>query len=312
MDLLIRIIIIFCAGGIFFVLPSTIYTFMFLGIFYKTKPLLLDSDDPTGTHYYAHREELKKVITEAKQIPCQEVWIKSDDGLNLFGRYYDQGSTTTVVLVHGYQSNSYNNFSSLLKYFLSLQYNVCMIDQRAHGLSGGHFTTCGAKEQYDVLNWISWLEENTASEHVFLYGISMGATTVGLASDKIRSVKVKGLMMEAGFTSFYDELVWCMEHVFTKKAALNYILLCIDFFLKADIKESTLQTLAKTKIPVLFLYGDKDKDVPTDHTRQNYLACASEKELCVVEGAGHTMCHMIGKESVEKKLRDFIAKYNIK
>lgn len=311
MDLkdILNIILIFCASGIIFVLPSTIYTAMFWGIFYRHKPVFLDTEDLKGTTYYPYSDELKKSIIEAKQIECQLVSIKSNDGLKLVGRYYDKNSDTTIILVHGYQSNSFNNFSSLLKYFLSSGFNVLMVDQRAHGMSEGHFTTAGCKEKYDLINWISWLNSNSNCSDIFIYGISMGATTIGLASDKIDDPKVKGLIMEAGFTSFREELWFSSGKVFMKKAALNYVVLCAKCFLNSDIGESTVEALAKTSIPVLFLHGSDDKEVPLEHTEKNFHACASEKSFLVVDGAPHTLCYFVGKETVQNKINEFIIKY---
>ena len=313
MDLndVINIILIVCASGILFVLPSTIYTAMFFGVFHRQRARLLDSDNLEGSSYYPYREQLKKAITEAKQIEHSTVTIKSRDNLQLFGRYYDQGANTTMLLVHGFQSNSFNNFSSQLKHYLSLGLNVLMIDQRAHGLSKGHFTTAGGKEQYDLIDWIAWLDENSVCKNIFIYGISMGATTIGLASDKIKNPKVKGLIMEAGFTSFYEEMSLSMGNMFMKQAALNYMRLCAKHWLKVNIKQRTPESLAATAIPVLFLHGTEDAEVLMSHTEENFRACASPKTLFIVEGAGHTMCHLVGGDAVENKIEEFIKKYTI-
>ena len=311
MDLkdVLDIVLIICASGIFFVLPSTIYSTMFLGIFYRRKPRYLDTDDLEGTAYFPYKDDLKKSIVESKKIECTLVTINSNDNLKLVGRYYDKKSSTTLLLIHGYQSNSFNNFSSLMQYCLSLGFNVLMIDQRAHGMSEGRFTTTGCKEKYDLLNWISWVDSNTDCSNIFIYGISMGATTIGLASDKIDNPKVKGLIMEAGFTSFYEELWFSSGKVFTKKAAMNYIVLCAKYLLKSDIKESTTDALSRTTIPVLFFHGNNDTEVPMSHTKENFLACSSDKYFSIVEGAPHTLCHYIGKENVENKIKEFIIKY---
>ena len=311
MDLIdiLKIILIICASGIIFVLPSTIYTAMFWGIFYRRKPVCFDTDDLRKTSYSSYGDELKQIVIEAKKIECVSVTVKSNDNLKLAGRYYEKNSDTTMILIHGYQADSYNNFSSLLKFYLSLGFNVLMVDQRAHGSSEGLFTTAGCKEKYDLINWISWLDSNTKCSNIFINGISMGATTIGLASVKIANPKVKGLIMEAGFTSFFDELWFSAGRVFMKKAAFNYVVLCAKHLLKADIKEKTTEALSKTKIPVLFLHGNADKDVPLTHTEENFHACASEKYFMVVEGAPHALCHFIGKEKVEKKIEEFITKY---
>lgn len=304
----IKIILIVCSPGIIFFLPSSMYTMIFHGVFYRQKSLFLDSDDLQGTAYYPYRDELKEIITEAKKIEHTRITIKSDDKLNLVGRYYDRDSDTTVLLVHGYQSTSFNNFSSWIKFFLSYGFNVLTIDQRAHGLSEGRYTTGGCKEQYDLLNWIEWIDKNTNAENVFIYGISMGAATVAYASDKIKIPKVKGLIMESGFTSFYEEMSDSMGKMFMKKSALNYVVLCTRCLLKADIKKRTTESLKNTSIPALFLHGTNDKEVALSHVEASYNACASDKSLVIVEGAGHALCHLAGRETVENSILDFITK----
>ena len=73
---ILNVVLIVCASGIIFVLPSTIYTAMFFGIFYRQKPLLLEKDNLKGTSYYPYRDELKSSVLEAKQIECNLVTIK--------------------------------------------------------------------------------------------------------------------------------------------------------------------------------------------------------------------------------------------
>ena len=74
-------------------------------------------------------------------------------------------------------------------------------------------------------------------------------------------------------------------------------------------KESTADALSRTTIPVFFLHGNNDTEVPLSHTKENFLACASDKYFSIVEGAPHTLCHYIGKENVENKINEFIIKH---
>ena len=67
--------------------------------------------------------------------------------------------------------------------------------------------------------------------------------------------------------------------------------------------------MSRNTIPVLFLHGDNDTDVPLAHTEEGFRACNSEKYFAIVEGASHTLCHFIGKEAVENKIKEFIIKY---
>ena len=305
MDLTI-ILWIIVGGGIFFALPPTVHFFMFWGVFHRKRPLYLDQDDTKGTPYYPYREEIKSNIEKAKSIPCEMVHITTRDGLKLSGRYYDSHASKTVICIHGFQSNAYNNFSLALVRFLERQYNVLLVDQRAHGKSKGHFTTGGVLEQYDLCQWVDMEAQKEQIESIYLYGISMGATTAGLASNKITVDKVKAIVMEAGFTSFADETAWNVRFVFSRNAILRAIKFYAKLFLKIDISTPAAASLAQTKIPVLFLHGDVDEAVPLSFTMTNYHACASQKELMVVSGAHHTLCWLVGGDEVGERIFRFI------
>ena len=305
--MVIEIIIYILLGfGVIFALPSTVYLFMFFGVFFRRQSLLLESADLKNTQYEPYTERLKTDILYAKQLAFEEITLTATDGITLYGRYYKGKSDKLVILSHGYHASGFNNFAAILKDLLERGYNVLMIDQRGHGNSGGHFTTLGCKEQDDLQLWIAYADEKNEIQDVLIYGISMGSTTVGLASDKIVSKKVKGLIMEAGFTCFYDELQWSLGTGSIKKMALSCIHLYSKAFLKTDIRQSTEETLARNTLPVLFLHGDNDLEVPIEFTERNYHSCASKKEFIKVKGAGHTLCYIAGDASVRAAILEFI------
>ena len=304
-----EVILYICIGiGIFFALPSTIYTAMFFGVFYRRKSIMLEKDDIKNTQYYPYAAQLKKDILQAKALPCERVELKAKDGVLLLGRYYNTNSAKTIIFAHGYQSNAFNNFSTIMLDFLQKGYNVLLIDQRAHGESGGKFTALGCREYEDLLLWIEYIAAKKEVEDIVVYGISMGATTVGYASERITESKVKCLIMEAGFTCFFDELTFSLSVDFMKNAALNYVYLMAKSFLKIDIKQSVEDSLKNNTIPVLFLHGDTDKDVPIEFTQRSYLACKGEKKMLTVKGAGHTLCYIAGDESLCLDVDRFIDK----
>lgn len=303
----IEVIIYILVGfGIFFALPSTIYTFIFLGIFSRRRVIMLEKDNIKNTHYYPFSSQLKRDILYAKEMSCENVTIKAKDGVLLFARYYNKNTNKTIIFVHGYQSSAFNNFSTQMIDFLNMGYNVLLIDQRAHGNSGGKFTTLGCKEKEDLQLWINYIDRKRGITDIIVYGISMGATTVGYTAENIKTNKVKGLIMEAGFPCFYDELANSLGHVFMKRAALNYVYLMAKIVLGIDIKQSIESSLKNNKIPVLFLHGDDDKEVPLEFTERNYFACAGKKEIITVKGAGHTLCYIVGGSSLRKEVVNFI------
>ena len=61
-------------------------------------------------------------------------------------------------------------------------------------------------------------------------------------------------------------------------------------------EKNTTRTLQKNKLPFFFVHGLEDDFVPCDMTRRSFAACAGEKHLLLVEGAGHGVSYIHAKE----------------
>ena len=184
-----------------------------------------------------------------------------------------------------------------------------MIDERAHNDSEGKYTTVGLKEQYDVLSWIKWVEDNTSSKNIILYGVSMGSATLGYLSNKLDNTKVKAIVMDCGFTSFYDELFYKLRNNKLSFMILMYLRMYALVLLKIDIKESTIDSLKNAKVPIYFIHGLDDEMVPVEHTIANFNATSSEKKVHYVKDSGHTTAYLIDYDYLDKDLFSFINKY---
>ena len=80
----------------------------------------------------------------------KDLEIKSFDNLKLIAEYYDFGYDKTVIIMPGRRE------CLIYSYFYAMPYqevgvNVLVIDQRAHGLSEGKYSTCGILEAKDVI-----------------------------------------------------------------------------------------------------------------------------------------------------------------
>ena len=72
---------------------------------------------------------------------------------------------------------------------------------------------------------------------------------------------------------------------------------------------STLDAVASTNIPILFIHGKEDDFVPLNMTHQNYAACRSPKEIFIVDNAAHGASYYENKEAYEAKVKSFLEKY---
>ncbi len=239
------------------------------------------------------------------------VEITSFDKIRLVGEYHDQGARKTVIFMHGYHSNPRRDFSVTAERFFQEGYNVLCCYQRAHSISGGKTVCCGQKEQFDILSWIDWVKDKT--DDIVVYGLSMGGAGVGFASNKIKTPKVKGLVLDCALTSYYDVMMYDdkkQKKSFIAKIGFKFATWFFHFYLKyfkgVDIKKKPSQSLKENKIPTVFITGEKDQTTPVSFTKENYDANASEKLLVLVPDATHGKAFPLSTEEQKKKIFTFL------
>ncbi|MBO7378054.1 MAG: alpha/beta hydrolase [Clostridia bacterium] len=244
-----------------------------------------------------------------KELPGREVSVTAKDGVILKADYIDNGGDKTAVFVHGYRANPIRNFSSQCSSFLKRGYNLLLTYSRAHGKSGGKICGMGYRESADVLCWAAWAEANTRG-NIVIYGTSMGASAVALASAEL-GARVKAIVCDCGFTCFYEEMkrdVRWSKNNFAFKLITPVIALLAKAFFGIDIKKPAASALSRCKVPAAFISGSRDETVPSDMVRTNHAACASEKTLFEID-AGHADAYEKGGEKLESELFSFIEKY---
>ncbi len=238
----------------------------------------------------------------------ESVSICADDGVKLVGSYYSEGNRRLAICIHGYNSTPLNCFASLGRFLLSAGYDVLMPDQRAHGESGGKHSTLGLTEQYDVLSWIGWADGLAEVEEVILVGVSMGCASVAYASDKIRSPKVKGMILDCGFASPYEQIKTdCQARHVPYPLILPLIRDHAKRRLKIDISQQVGTSLEHTAIPALFMHGGKDTTVDLRVTEEHYRRCSSKKEFYFAENGFHANAFMTGGKEAEAAVSSFLA-----
>ena len=65
------------------------------------------------------------------------------------------------------------------------------------------------------------------------------------------------------------------------------------------------KNLKKLLAGTVVIAGTDDDFVPVEMTYENYKACAAEKRLLIVPGAGHGMSYILDKEGYEKAVLEF-------
>lgn len=258
---------------------------------------------------HAQREKLQ-------ERPSEHVSIVSRDNLELHGDIFvaEKATKRTAILFHGYTSCGMNDCASMGEYFAEKGYNVLIVDQRSHGKSEGAYIGFGVLDRYDCIKWIDYCKERFGDDsEIVLYGVSMGGATVLMTSglDEFPA-NVKAIVADCAFTSPYD----VFKHILKRDYHLppRPILdinerVCRSKAGYGFLDCSTLDAVKRGKCPILFIHGKEDAFVPTYMSEQNYNACVSEKEILLVDNAGHAASLYENKELYETKVTDFLNRY---
>ena len=296
------------AGAIVILLFAVIYYFFRIA-FVRTKDRPYLDEKPKSKeheHFYNLIDEGSEWYESA---PKEDVYIESYDGLRLHGEIIRASEETnrTIILFHGYRSIAKKDFSCAIPYYHSLGLNIILIDQRAHGKSEGKLITYGVKERYDACSWVELAKEKFPGSKIYLSGISMGSSTVMMASDILKGVS--GIVADCGFTSPKEiiQLVAKKEYKLPKWCCAP-VGLFARIFGGFDYSYSAERSLAKTNIPILFIHGKADDFVPCYMTDKNFEACASDKRKIIVENATHGFSFLFAPKEVKDGIERFILK----
>jgi hypothetical protein len=233
--------------------------------------------------------------------------INALDGTQLLGEVIDNNSDKTLICLHGYRSNPQRDFAVVCQTFLDKGYNVLLIHQRAHGLSGGKHCTGGLKEQYDIGCWLDWCKTHSFGREYVLYGISMGGATIGYATEHLKDESISACIIDCAYSSICEqmnELSAAKVPAWVRKFVIGGLGLLTKTFLKVDVKKTVCQSLQHNTIPTAFLGGTADVTVSTKVVKNNFEANGGKKILLIAEGATHARAFR--NDEIRKKLFDFL------
>lgn len=255
---------------------------------------------------------LADATKELASLPKEDVYITSLDGLKLTGHIIKSKHQKRVIIAfHGWRSTWMRDFSIITDFLFDNDCTVLFAEQRAQGESEGDYMSFGVFERFDCLDWVNFAEERFGKNvPIYLAGVSMGASTVLMASGNKFPSNVRGIIADCGFTS--PEAIW--RHVAVDNLHLIYPAstlekLCQETLHFDPAKHSTISALEKATVPVLFAHGQDDHFVPMEMTLENYDACASEKEIILVPGAEHGLSYYVDGDRYREKLSGFWKKH---
>lgn len=242
--------------------------------------------------------------------------MKSKDGLILHAYYLPAANARRYVLLsHGYKGSGFGDFAYTAQFLHEHQCNLLFIDQRCCGKSKGEYITFGALEQYDVQRWAYYIaRRNKRRLPIYLYGESMGAAAVLMASGHRLPGEVRGLIADCAFCSMKGQIKDMAANWFHLHW-IGLMLLRLDLFCRVlagfCMKDAdTTKAMLRNQRPVLFFHGAADTYVDQKNSKYNYSMCRAPKELIIIPEARHLCSAYVQPELYRQKILDFFAQYD--
>ncbi len=280
--------------------------------FYVSRRPKKDVDEfaiPDGEIYEPYRDTMVGWMKEVRQLPHQEFSIVSHDGLKLYGKYYEYKKGAPIELMfHGYRGSAERDLCGGVQRCFSLERNVLIVDQRTSGKSEGNVITFGIKESKDCLLWIDFLISQFGKDvKIILTGISMGASTVMIASGYDLPENVIGVLADCGFSDAKKIIKKVIKQLKLPADILYpFVRLGALLFGHFNLEEtSAIKAMGKCKVPVIFFHGEQDDFVPCSMSKECFNACKSRKQLVTVKGAGHGLSYLIDPDGYIDSLKVF-------
>lgn len=243
----------------------------------------------------------------------ETVSIQSQDGLKLMADQFLQKeeSHKWVILIHGYTGNR-TNMQKVGSFYGDQGYQVMTPDMRSHGESEGTYIGMGWLDRKDVLLWTNYILEEDPEAEIVLHGISMGGATVMMtAGEEDLPGQVKAVVEDCGYTSVWDIFADELDALYHLPAfpALHMSNMAAKVRAGYDLKKaSALKQVKKSQVPILFIHGSQDNFVHTDMVYELFNAAQCEKDILVVEGAGHGQAYTLAPDLYFEKVFGFLEK----
>ena len=263
---------------------------------------------------FPEEAEYVEMYTAAEKWREQEKKYKQDvrivnDGLNLYGEYYDFGFDRAAVMLPG-RTETCVYSSYFAEPYRQEGWNILVIDGRAHGLSDGRLNCLGYREYRDVLKWIGLLEEK-GNREVWIHGLCIGSfTALACCTAKERPACLAGMTAEGMYRNFYITTRNHMKDQGHPTFPLLYglmawIRLCCG---GSAVFDGPFRRMPKMQLPILMLHSREDIFSVPKLAQALYDSCPSgKKRLVWFDKGGHSRIRVNNTEQYDEAIRRYLA-----
>ena len=234
---------------------------------------------------------LEKANQWAQTSDSQELSVTTEDGYRLISRvFYQEGeSHNWVLLLHGYTGWKEEMYPIAYEY-AKRGYQVLVPDMRCSGESQGDFIGMGWTDRLDNQLWLERILAMDERAQIVIHGQSMGGACALMMAGEALSKHVIAAVSDSAYTDAYSIFKKQLKDWFHIPGfpLVDGASLMLQMRGGYSLKEaSALEAVKKSSIPLLIIHGEEDAFVPVEMAYELYDAADCEKEILIVEGAGH-------------------------
>ena len=293
------------AGVIAFILLVLFIVYMI--VFYA--PKRYDYSLPKGEQYENNKDVMLKLISDARKVPFEEVYIKSFDNKKLHGFVCDNKSKRVAICFHGYRGNGIRDFAGGIKLLNELGQTIILIDERGQGKSYSHTITFGIKEKDDVKTWVDYAINRFGSDiEIILYGVSMGATTLCMASSEDLS-NIRCIIADSPFSSPKEIIKKVIKEDLKLPKTIFYPLVYLSSIIYGHFnlnKTTAEKETLNTKYRILIIHGEDDRFVPSKMSEGIAHSNPTMIKRITFKDAGHGLSFIEDYDRYKREVIDFI------
>lgn len=268
-------------------------------------------NNPKDPQYDPYRAEMKRIFHQLHEKSFEQVTIFTNDGLTLSGRYYHVKDGAPLDLCfHGYRSHPITDFSGGSELSFQMEHNLLLVDQRAHGGSGGKTISFGILERQDLLCWVDYAITRFGRDvQILLYGVSMGGATVLMASELALPANVKGIIADCPFSDPLEVILHVGKSTAFPDALIKpFAILGAKIYGGFDLQETNAaRAVRNAQVPILIIHGEADQYVPCE---MSDIVSANPRivERHTFPGAAHGISYLVDTPRYQKIVAEFVAR----
>jgi fermentation-respiration switch protein FrsA (DUF1100 family) len=238
-----------------------------------------------------------------------DVQFRTADLAILRGWYLESpGARASVLMLHdgdGTRSDRRYGMLGLIRDYVSHGYNVFAFDLRGRGESSGGRDRLGGQELIDTRAAFGYLQRRSGSLPIIVHGFGLGASLAiqGVAD----GLPARAVIADSPFASAVEQLRSRWERVpgplFRAACRVARHIYGADVNAVRPIEAMTRWGPAK----LLLIHGEKDEEVPVEHTLNIAAAALDEGvKVWVLPNTGHCRAYVDDPQAYFRRVLDFV------